>query len=128
MSNEIILNRFEHSENIRLNSRPYIVFRINGPSYINKKAASLLGLENGCTMALYHTSDMQNWYIANDEIGATVLKNGGLYRFCDTKAVKKIFKAYEIDGKKAFFQVSDTIQIINDKKVLYIIPKPFNIG
>ena len=110
MSNDITLRRFNHNENVRLNSRPYVVFRTNGPSYLSKRAASLLNLENGSTMALYYTSDLLNWYLCNDEIGATVLKNGGLFRFCDTKAVKKIFKSYKIEGTKAFFLISDTIE------------------
>jgi hypothetical protein len=123
---EIILNRFDHSENVKLNSRPYVVLRSNGPSYINKKTASLLNLENNDSLALYHTPDFKNWYLANDEIGATVYKANGLFRFCDTKLVKKIFNAFGITAKKAFFPVADQVQIINDKKVLYLIPKPFN--
>jgi len=128
MSDEIILSRFDHNTNIKLNSQPYIVLRVNGPSYINKRAASLLGLNNGDTMALYHTPDLKTWYLANDDLGATVFKNGGLFRFCDTRAVKKIFTAYGITGKKAFFPISGTIQVINEKSVLYVIPKPFNIS
>lgn len=126
---DLDLIKAEAPEKIRLNSRPYIVLKLNGSSYLNKKAASLLDLKNGDVLAFYHTADFQKWFIANDESsGATILKNGGLYRFCDTKIIKQIFKSYGIEGnKKAFFPTAGQIEIIGDKKTLFIIPNPFNV-
>jgi hypothetical protein len=124
---DINLERFKHNETVKLVLRPCIVLRNNGASYLNKKAASILNINNGDIIAFYNTPDLKNWYIGPDEIGVTVLKNRGLYRFCDTKLVKKIFASYNIQGNKAFFPVSEKLEQLGELKVLYIIPKPFNI-
>lgn len=125
---EIKLNSFNHSETIKLN-RPYMVLRLDGSCYINKKVASLLNLNHGDALSFSCTDDQQNWYIANDEhCGATVNKNGGLFRFCDLKLVRKVFNAYQMnDVKKAFFPISDKLEEIDGKKYLFVIPKPYNI-
>jgi hypothetical protein len=125
----IVLIKTQVSNQIRVKHIPQVVLKLNGASYLNKKAASLLDLKPGDTLVFYHTPDFKSWYIANDGVnGVTVNKSGSLYKFCDTKRIRQIFEAYGIVGKKAFFPTEDRLQESNGIKSLYIIPKPFNVG
>lgn len=121
------LIKFQHSQAVRLNSKPYIVLRLNGSSYISKKAASLLNLKHGDTISFHSTADRVHWYIMNDpDDGATVLSNGGMLKFSCTPVIRKIFRACGVKGNKAFFQTSDRLQEMGENKMLYVIPNPFN--
>jgi hypothetical protein len=118
----------ETSDKIRLLGIPFIQLRSNGDSYINSLAARLLGFKHGDTLKFYRSADHKNWYIANDEqSGALIKKKSGLYKFCDTKNVKQIFDSYEITGKRANFPLQREVQTINNIRVLWMIPKPYNI-
>lgn len=126
---QISLIKAPTSEKVRLNFRPYIVLTLKGSSYLNKKAASLLDLKHGDVLAFYQSSDGQKWFIANDNTsGAEVRKNGGLFRFCETKIIKRILESYGVNGKKAFFPVAEEIEEIDGIKVLLIIPKAYNVA
>lgn len=127
MNEEIELIPVDTSEKIRLTSVPYMMLRTNGSSYINAKAASLLDLKHGDTIRFYHNADQSKWFISNhQEQGANTQKSQGLFKFCDTKTVRKIFNSYNINTKKSMFPISSSIELISGIKVLFIIPKPFN--
>lgn len=118
----------ETSEKVRFNGVPFIQIRSNGDSYINAMAARLLGFNHGDTLRFYHTPDQQNWFIANDETnGALMKKASGLLKFCDTKNAKKILEAYQLTGKRANFNLQREVQIKDGIRVLWLIPKPYNI-
>lgn len=124
---ELEIKRFDHSTGIKLTARPYVVLCANGPSYLSKKAVDLLGLKDLDTVALYYNTDFTKLFFVNDdECGAQIRKNSGLWRFCDTKAVKKIFEALNITVKQVHLPLGSTIEIISEKKALFIIPKPYN--
>ena len=120
------LVKFEHSEKIRL-PRPYISMRRNGACYVSSKVASLLDLKHGDTISFSSTEDRQNWYLTNDpDSGALIKKDSGLYRFCDSRLVRKIFVAMGIKGNKVCFPISSEVEKIGDKKYLFMLPKPYN--
>ncbi len=131
MKEQLELTPFEHSEKVRFRHRPYLVLRTNGSCYINKKAARLLNVESGKFIRFFHSTE-GHWFIgaANDhENGVELYKSGGLLKFCDQLLVKSLFKTCDLlESKKAFFPVANEIQEVSGRKVLFITPKPFNIG
>lgn len=126
---EITLIKAEVSERIRVNFRPYLVLLTNGQSYLNKKAAALLDIKDGDTLAFYISEDKTSWYMVNDaHSGAGISKKQGVFKFCDTKLAKRIFDTYKVPGKKkAFFYLGDCLQEFSGVKALYINPNAFNI-
>lgn len=128
MNQETELIQFNTDDRVRFGSRPYVVLRANGSSYINSKAASLLEINPGDVLGLMCLSDFKSWYLTNNgDYGANLHKNRGLLKFCDLKSVRKIFEVYEIDGVKAHFLCADKLTTFGEKKGLYIIPKPYNL-
>lgn len=134
MSEDLDIMTGGSSDKVKLTGMPYLMLRLNGSSYVNKKAASLLGLEHGDTLSFYYRSDLSEWWITNHPTtGALIQKSGGLYKFCDYPNIRKFFKALQDQGKltgsftKAFFPLAHSVQIIKDTDCLFIIPKPVNI-
>lgn len=122
---------FEHTEKVKLISRPKLTLSIKGASYLNKKAVSLLDIKHGDCLRFFFTED-NKLFIANDELGAPITLNCGLYRFCEKKAVLRIFEMYGVKGTKAEFVTAGALEEIRGKegeikKILLVIPKPFNI-
>lgn len=115
-------------------SQPYIMLRLTGASYVNKKAAQILNLQNGDTLQFYRKqSDGLQWFIGSDPLnGATVYKSGNLFKFCHTKAIRRIFDSLGVQGKKAFFTLTPQLEPIPypgnpDQTGLFVKPKPFNV-
>lgn len=126
MSEPFEIKRLEYSEKIRFGSRPGVSFRKDGASYVNKKAASLMELKHADCIALYLLQD--RWFIGNDpECGATANFSDGMYKFCDTNGVKKLFEFFGLTGKKASFFLGQELEPFTNTKALLINPHPFNI-
>lgn len=118
----------ETSEKIRYANVPYIDLRVNGYSYINAKAARMLGFEHQHVLRFHYTEDLQKWFIANDPAqGATLNRDKGLYKFSDSKNVRLLFKSLQLDATKARFNLSTQTDLINGLTLLFITPKPYNI-
>lgn len=116
------------SETIRVNNIPFIQLSLNQYSYMNAKAARLLGFKHGDTLRFFHNFEKTQWYICNDsEAGAMVRKYDGLLKFSDRKNVRTIFDSFLISGTRVNFPVSDQIETFKSIKVIQIINKPFNL-
>ncbi len=117
----------ETSEKMKLSGVPYLMLRLDGSSYVNKKAASLLELKHGDLLRFYYTVDLKEWWVANHpSAGANIQKSSGLYKFCDLKNIRKLFDALDLPGKKAFFRLASNVQQIHGTPALFIIPKAYN--
>lgn len=123
----------ETSDKVRNTLTPYLQLRSNGNSYLNEKAAKLLGFTTGSLIKFHCTRDLSEWYISSDPMnGALVRKVSGLYKFCDTRTIKKVFEAFDLKCTRADFPISGAVQ---EKKgpdgnlisLVFIVPKPYNI-
>ena len=123
----------DSSDRIRNTSTPYMQLRLNGNSYVNKRAARMLGIDHGSMLRFYQTGDPKIWFISNDEhLGAGLRKVSGLYKFCDVVIVRKVFKAFGIEGTRADFPLAAEVEKRlgpdgEEITVLFIKPHPYNI-
>lgn len=130
MIESVEIVRAETSERYKLpKSVPYLKLRLNGSSYLNAKAASLLNIKNGDTVSFFHKTDLSEWWISNDPIGGAVIrKSGGRFEFCDLANIRKLFGAFGINGNQADIPLSPKlVEIGSSTEGLFIIPKPMNI-
>ncbi len=113
---------FERSNTVK-NTHPLNVsFSLKGNSYLSKKAADLLNINEFDLVAVYYNKDFSKIYFVNDgEHGCIIKKNNGLWRFCDTKTIALILKALQITETKHTFKLSNKVELINNKKALQII-------
>lgn len=124
---------FETSDKVRNVYSPYIQLKLGGDSYLNEKAAKLLGFTH-FSLIKFHTGDnYSELFISSDsQSGALIRKKSGLYKFCDTNAVRTIFKVLNIQGTRANFPLSESVEEKRGPNgvmlsVVFIIPKPYNI-
>lgn len=119
------------SDQVRNTSTPYVQLRLNGNSYMNAKAARLLGVDH-LDMIRFYKRSANEWFIGKDPaIGATVRKNAGLYKFCAVKWVREVFNAMELDATRADFRTAATLEPIatieGETEGLFLIPNPYNL-
>jgi len=121
------LTAVETSDKVRLTGS-YMQLRANGDSYLSQTAARMLGFNHGDVIRFYHNADLSRWFVSNDPIqGATIKKNGGLYKFCDTNTVKMIFNSMNLKVTRANFMFFKDLVKQNDLVFLEVNPKPHNI-
>lgn len=127
MSTENI-QRFEHSTDVKIIGMPYITVLSSGTCYLNNRAAKILNLKNLDTIALYHNTEKTEFYFVNDtECGAQTRKNSGMYRFCDSKAVRLLTQTLNISASKFSLILSNDTKQINGFNALQIKLRPFNV-
>lgn len=123
----------EVSDKVKNTSGPYIQLRLNGNSYLNEKAAKLLGVVHESLVKFHFSRDMSSFYISSESSdGHIVRKASGLFKFCASKQVRKIFKALNIEGTRANFPMATSIEERRDPEgnlisLVFVFPKPYNI-
>lgn len=130
MSQDLEIIKAETTDTVKLTYVPYLKIRLNGSSYINKKAVSLLGVSHGDTVSFYHTKDFSKWWLGNDPNGgATVQKDSGLMKFSDKINVSKLLSAWGIAATTTvtFILAEQLENISQDQQALFIVPKPINL-
>jgi hypothetical protein len=137
VSGDLEIIAFETSSKVKLSGVPYMMLRLNGSSYLNKRAAALLNLQHGDVVRFFFKKDLSTWWIGNHPVnGAAVQKNGGLFKFCDVPAIRMLFDHLGIKGPdpkktKAFFILGTELEQIDvagvPYKVLFVKPKPINL-
>lgn len=123
----------EVSDKVKNTYGPYLQLRSNGNSYLNEKAAKVLGVVHESTIRFHFSRDMSSFYISSESSdGHIVRKASGLYKFSATKQVREIFKALNIEGTRANFPMANSLEERRDPKgnliyVVFVSPKPYNI-
>ena len=116
------IQTFERSETAKEKHPISVSLSTTGASYLSKKAADLLNINELDIIAIYWNKEFTQLYFVNDGYqGATIKKNNGLWRFCDTKTVKQLFTGINLKKTKHTFKLSSKLEFINTNKALQII-------